>query len=510
VPHGAPQNRLSSSELLWVALMLAGGAWFRFKGLDAGIPFDLGSDEPHVMERSVRILKTGDFNPHFFDYPGLYIYLQAIVGAARFLLGAMDGLWRSLDDVSAANFYLWGRGLTATFGVATIAVTWRLGRRIDRLSGLVAALLLAVQPIHVRESHFVLTDVPMTFFVALTLLAAVRAVERPSPRAWATAGAAAGLAAATKYTGAVVLIVPLVALLVARLSSFDRLRQGAVVVVCAAGAFLLCAPYTVLDPAGFLNGFAALASAHAQGPPPAAPAWWTYVRHLQMNLGHAGFVAALASIGVAAVRAARSGSSQTRAIWICCAVFVLVFYTVIAGQTLVYARYLLPLLPPLLVITGATVALLYRRLSTLRAWGWRWSAVVAIVLAALVAGPPAARAHGWVTARAQHSTHRLAYDWILAHVPRTARVAIETTMNLPSPYYTHHVRRLTDEPPEAYAAEGIEYFVVAIPMPGDGGAPPAARVRPYPDLLGGARLLEVFPPTADHSGPLIQIYQRGR
>jgi hypothetical protein len=44
----------------------------------------------------------------------------------------------------------------------------------------------------------------------------------------------------------------------------------------------------------------------------------------------------------------------------------------------------------------------------------------------------------------------------------------------------------------------------------DGGAPPAARVRPYPDLLGGARLLEVFPPTADHSGPLIQIYQRGR
>ena len=39
----------------------------------------LGVDEPEVMERAVRMMKTGDFNPHFFDYPSLYMYVQAVV-----------------------------------------------------------------------------------------------------------------------------------------------------------------------------------------------------------------------------------------------------------------------------------------------------------------------------------------------------------------------------------------------------------------------------------------------
>ena len=33
-------------------------------------------------------------------------------------------------------------------------------------------------PLHVRESHYVLTDVPVTFFVTLTLLLSLRAHER--------------------------------------------------------------------------------------------------------------------------------------------------------------------------------------------------------------------------------------------------------------------------------------------------------------------------------------------
>ena len=40
-------------------------------------------------------------------------------------------------------------------------------------------------PLHVRESHYVLTDVPLTFFVTLTLLLSLRAHERGDDAAFA-------------------------------------------------------------------------------------------------------------------------------------------------------------------------------------------------------------------------------------------------------------------------------------------------------------------------------------
>ena len=61
---------------LTLAIILALAAMLRFVGIGSGIPFNVGVDEPEIMERAVAMMKTGDFNPHFFDYPGLYFYVQ--------------------------------------------------------------------------------------------------------------------------------------------------------------------------------------------------------------------------------------------------------------------------------------------------------------------------------------------------------------------------------------------------------------------------------------------------
>ena len=50
-------------------LVLAVAAVLRFWSLGYGIPYALGVDEPEIMERVVDMMKSGDFNPHFFDYP---------------------------------------------------------------------------------------------------------------------------------------------------------------------------------------------------------------------------------------------------------------------------------------------------------------------------------------------------------------------------------------------------------------------------------------------------------
>ena len=82
-----------------LAIIITVAALLRFVAIGSGIPFNLGVDEPEIMGRVVHMMRTGDFNPHFFDYPGLYLYLQLGVAVVRFLIGATFGHWTSLDHV---------------------------------------------------------------------------------------------------------------------------------------------------------------------------------------------------------------------------------------------------------------------------------------------------------------------------------------------------------------------------------------------------------------------------
>jgi len=257
-------SRRSHLVLLSLAVLL--GAVLRFTALGQGIPFALGVDEPEIIERAVRMMKSGDFHPHFFDYPGLYIYIQFLTACVRFVVGGIGGLWANLNQAPPSEFYLWGRAVSALFGTLTVVLVYRAGRRISDLTGLLAAAIFAVQSMHVRESHFVLTDVPTTFFVALTWVLALRAHVQHTIRAYAWAGVAVGLAAATKYNGGVAILLPLLVLAISHGDWRWRLRACSAVIGGPAVAFLVGAPYTVLALPEFLNGFA-YPSPHYPGGP---------------------------------------------------------------------------------------------------------------------------------------------------------------------------------------------------------------------------------------------------
>ncbi|MCA1562614.1 MAG: glycosyltransferase family 39 protein [Acidobacteria bacterium] len=191
--------------LLWtiLAVALAFRVWF----LANGVPHAVGIDEPAIVDRALRILTTGDWNPHVFDYPTLTIYVHAFAAVVRFLLGAVQGQWASLAEFDISAVYRTGRALSAVIGTATVWLTYRIGLdlRSARL-GLLAAAQLAVLPMHVRESHFILTDAPVTALTTMTVWLSMRAAVTHDVRSYAVAGAAAGLAAAAKYNGGVAMV----------------------------------------------------------------------------------------------------------------------------------------------------------------------------------------------------------------------------------------------------------------------------------------------------------------
>src|SRR5262245_12057996 len=180
------------------------------------------------MNRAVAMMKSGDFNPHFFDYGGLTIYFHVAIASVRFAVGTLSAApgYGSLDGVWEGSFYLWARGATAIIGTLIVYIVYRVGLRWGVGVGLIAALFAAIHPNLVREAHLALTDTPLTFFVALTMLIAVIAAEDGRLRWFALAGMAAGFATAVKYNGAVALLMPLI---VAMLAGGVRLRAAAAV-----------------------------------------------------------------------------------------------------------------------------------------------------------------------------------------------------------------------------------------------------------------------------------------
>ena len=79
---------------------------------------------------------------------------------------------------------------------------------------------------HVRESHFALTDVPTTALVVLTLWLTVVAGRKRTVSAYAWAGFAAGLSAAAKNNGAVVAVAIGLAWLTHQTTAPDRGRKA--------------------------------------------------------------------------------------------------------------------------------------------------------------------------------------------------------------------------------------------------------------------------------------------
>ena len=191
--------RSTRLPILFVILLVALAV--RLVGLQFGLPFAYARpDETEVAGPAMTYL-SGNLRPHFFQWPSLFTYIIAALYASN---GGVFGFATGHASLAAfadsryhafAPFLLIPRTFSLVMGVATVAGVHALGRRVfDDTIGLVAAGFLALAFLHVRDSHFGMSDVTMTLFVLLAVLATVAWQQRGGvPRA-IVAGLLVGLA----------------------------------------------------------------------------------------------------------------------------------------------------------------------------------------------------------------------------------------------------------------------------------------------------------------------------
>ena len=494
-----------SSVGLYLALVAA--ALLRFWPLGAHLPFSPGVDEPEVMERAVRMMKTGELNPHFFDYPSLYIYVEGAASTVRFLVGATQGLWNGLGQAPTEAFYLWGRAVTAMFGTASVWVAHRAGLYWGRLTALIAAVMLAVMPLHVRESHYTLTDVPATFFVVVTLLLSLRAHERSTLWSFALAGAAAGLAGATKYNAGLAVIMPLIACAMTPAARPSRGLAATWVVAGAMIAFLIGAPYTLLDLPNFLNGFARLASEYRAPANTINPGWYVYLKLLRTSLHWPASLIVLAGLVLGCVRTALG---PDRLKWMLLVAFSVLYFFFVSHQNIYFGRYLLPMVPSLALLGAAAIVWMIDAMRRRGVPAAARQAVTALVtLLAIV--PPAYTSISGNIEEGRVWTTEQAYRWIVANVPKGSTIYIEgsVTFQLPTDYPSTHVvllRRKGDA--ASFKRDGVEYVVASSQQYGqyaDSAHQSSTEYLYYQRLFEDTKELARFTPSAEHPGPELRV-----
>jgi 4-amino-4-deoxy-L-arabinose transferase-like glycosyltransferase len=423
MPADTTLSRRQLAERLALCGILAVAAAARLWFLTAGVPHAVGIDEPQVVDRALRILRTGDWNPHVFDYPTLVIYLHAAVAIIRFLWGALSGEWASLDGFSIAAVYGAGRFVAAAIGVATVWLTWRLARDLSsRAVALLAAAQLAVWPLHVRESHYILTDVPMTALTMLALWLAARAGRLHTAPAYAWAGVACGLAAAAKYTGGSVIVAAVATWLLQEWTAPDRGRKAVAMLAGAAIAFLVAAPYTLLDMPAFLDGFAAQFARFAAPSSTAEPPWLTYAKHLSLPSARWTVPVAVAGMVILMWR------HRTRRLWSPTILFALLFFYLLSTHSHVFGRYALPLIPVLCIMTAMALVEAIRALRRVPALsGAIASQVLWAVAILLLLWVPTSQTVRWLDDLKRSDTRAMAAEWLKGGALRGSRVGVENS-----------------------------------------------------------------------------------
>ncbi len=411
---------------------MALAAVVRLWGVGFGLPHTLVRPDEDAVFGVARSLATGDLNPHFFSYPSLFLYSVAAMYVAYFHLGRVAGWFASEADfvqqsvVHVSSFLLLPRLLSVAAGTATVWILYRMARRLfDATTATVAAALLAVAALHVRDSHFGVTDVTASCLVVGALLFAVRLAESGSSRDLCATAIVAGLAASTKYNAAIVVLPGL--LVLAGLGPgrapwpARRLLSFLVFGGLALAAFLLASPYTVLDWPAARDALAFeaqhLRTGHGVD---VGPGW---LAHLTISLG-SGLGVEILALGVIGWIALTIRDWRTGVfVW----VFPVAYYLALGSGRSVFARYMIPVVPFLVLGAGYAVV----RLAT-----WlthRFSRpdlmpAMAAALALAVAAPSVVRVVRLDHLLTQTDSRLLAARWIESAFPDGASVGQSGTL----------------------------------------------------------------------------------
>lgn len=167
---------------------------------------------------------------------------------------AVVSSWMSRRFVDPRPLYRMGRAISVVTGILQlIAVAWALGRWVGPIGTLIGTLAMALSPVAVAYSQYVLADITGLLFGTIALGLA----SDPTPRGVLAMTALIGLAASSKFHFGLWLLTPLLCIWLGDPAVFPRKgRLSIAVLLTMTWVMLTLVPWFLIDPLLALKEFA--------------------------------------------------------------------------------------------------------------------------------------------------------------------------------------------------------------------------------------------------------------
>ena len=409
-----PRHLTHQQTLLALFIIVLGGV-LRFQGLQWDEMLLLHPDEGNLVRAASRISFPDRLVPDFDAYNGLSLYLPRLAAELVF------------DEASPANIGLAGRYLSAfASSLAIVAIGVAASLMAGRSAGLLALWMAAFSPALIQSAHFATTESGLVLAVAalIALTASYQANKLGFIRAAVAIGLVLGCALGLKTSAAAFAVIPFAATAtaVSRVGWFRTVVAGLLSVAIAVTIALLSTPQILLDPKRYW-AVMQFERAVVEG---TIDVFWTYqfthatsvvfelsqlpwlLDPMTAALALAGATALICSFALGGRRhmVRRSGPAL---------LFGMVYAVIVFQWHAKFVRYLLPLVPVLIVLAAIAGRL---AIATLRGT-LRKTVTILILTFPLAAGLTQATLYQTEDARIQ------LWNWLSPKIVSGDTVAIE-------------------------------------------------------------------------------------
>ena len=417
-----------TSQHFLLFIILALGLLIRLWGISFGLPDLYHADEPIVVNHALAY-GTGDLNPHFFKIPPLTSYVLFVIYGLFYLIARCLSWIHSTSDFQnlffqdPSSFYLLGRMILGAFlGTATILVFYRLIKRFfSQEHAILCGFFLAFSFLHVRDSHYIYTDIPLLLLIVASFFPIFKILERGKKKDYLIFGLLAGAAVATKYNGVFIFIPFLLAHFQKekfKPSSFFDSR------LVLAG-FVALATYSLLNPFTWLDFHSFFQETFLQS---RAEGFMGFAHHLIYSLaGGVGIpilLLTLWAVFLFVVRLRADLKTQKGAKKIVLLSFIATYYLILCFKSQPYDRYVLPLVPFVIFFAAEGVVAIRERL--------KFSKVMVWVLVYLIALPGIIKIYLSDQLFAREDIRTVAKQRVMSIIPPGSKIALDVSSSMPS------------------------------------------------------------------------------
>ena len=403
-----------------VCFLLCCAFSLRIWAINHGLPFFINSNEAIHLPRAMEILRSRQFNPHYFINPPFLIYLDVLTMVIYFAIGKFLCIFHSFPDfyklytINPAPYFIISRVIAVLFGTATCLMVYKIASKLfTKTAGIIACALMSFCFLHSSNSHFAINDIPALFFITLAFNYAVNIYLKGRMSDYLFAGLSFGLAIVTKYNAGVV-ILPLLAahFLQAPENKAGRGKKIIFSILSCLFAFLLVCPWVFLDYKSFLSGIISqyYISKHDWICIPQSNSYLFYIKTVIWGYGLLPFIFSL--IGFVFLR------SRIKELFILI-IFPLVYFLFMGSSRLFFIRYALPLLPFLCVSSA------YGIIRTAGYFGQKGNskAVIFLTILCLLQGIIFNIRYNYLIGKTD--TRIIAREWIINNIPAGSKIAME-------------------------------------------------------------------------------------